>query len=169
MAANLSSHKRGWDERWLEFSNYAAAGQILKDNLLRLVDEDTQAFNQIMAAFQLPNTTADEKSARKAAVQAATKIAIEVPLQTARLCVESFDLIEKMVEIGNPNSVTDAGVGALCARAAVLGACLNVKVNASGLSDKVFAQAVVAESERLARLAEEREASILKTVNAKIS
>lgn len=168
MVANLSSHKKGWDARWQEFSEHAAAGQKLKDALLRLVDEDTAAFNLIMAAFQLPNSTADEKAARKSAIQAATKTAIEVPLLTARLAAESMNLIEKMVEIGNPNSVTDAAVGALCARAAVHGAFLNVKINAAGLADKEFAGQAVSEAEALRQLADEREAAILKIVNGKI-
>ncbi len=168
MVANLSSHKKGWDARWQEFSEHAAEGQKMKDAFLRLVDEDTRAFNQIMAGFGLPNATPDEKAARKAAIQAATKVAIEIPLVTLRLAVKSFDLIEKMVEIGNPNSVTDAGVGALCARAAAHGAFLNVKINASGLTDKEFAQKVVEEGASLIKLADEREAAILKMVNEKM-
>ncbi len=168
MVANLSSHKKGWDARWREFGEQAAEGQKLKDALLLLVDEDTRAFNQIMAGFQLPNTTPEEKAARKAAVQTATKGAIDVPLRTLRLAVQSFDLIEKMASTGNPNSVTDAGVGALCARAAAKGAFLNVKVNASGLTDKAFAERAVAEAEALAKLADEREAAIIAIVMGKI-
>ncbi len=168
MVANLSAHKRGWDERWEYFSDAAERGQKLKDQLLRLVDEDTDAFNAIMEAFGLPKTSPEEKAARTAAIQAATKIAIEVPLRTMRLASEVFPLVREMVEQGNPNSVTDAGVGALCARAAVLGAYLNVKVNASGLADKEFVAATLAEAEQLAAEASRLENEILTAVQAKI-
>ncbi len=168
MVANLSSHKRGWDERWEEFSEAAERGQHLKTALLRAVDDDTDAFNQIMTAFGLPNGSPEEKAARKAAVQAATRRAIEVPLQVMRLSLESLPLIRQMVETGNPNSVTDAGVGALCARAAVLGAFLNVKINATGLDDKAYAAKVLAESESMAAAADVAEREILAVVNGKI-
>ena len=168
MVANLSSHKRGWDERWEEFSDAAERGQFLKDALLRSVDEDTDAFNEIMTAFGLPNGTPEEKSARKAAVQAATKVAIEVPLKVMRLSLDSLPLIRQMVETGNPNSVTDAGVGALCARAAVYGAFLNVKVNASGLDDKTYAAQVVAEAEKMAVQADAEEREIIGIVQSRI-
>jgi len=168
MVANLSSHKRGWDDRWEEFSDAAERGQKLKDALLRAVDDDTDAFNQIMAAFGLPNTTPEEKTARKAAVQAATRRAIEVPMQVLRLSLESLPLIRQMVETGNPNSVTDAGVGALCARAAALGAFLNVKVNTTGLDDKAYAAAVLAEGEKMAAAAEAAEREVLAAVQARI-
>jgi glutamate formiminotransferase / formiminotetrahydrofolate cyclodeaminase len=168
MVANLSAHKKGWDARWAEFSAHAAVGQRLKDQLLRLVDADTAAFNQIMAAFGLPNMSPEEKAARKAAIQAATKIAIEIPMQTLRITLESFDLIEKMAEIGNPNSVSDAGVGALCARAAAHGAFLNVKINASGLTDKDFAAKVLAEGAALVARADDFERRILGIVEGKI-
>ena len=168
MVANLSSHKRGWDERWEEFSEAAERGQHLKTALLRAVDDDTDAFNLIMAAFGLPNGSPDEKAARKAAVQAAIRRAIEVPLQVMRLSLESMPLIRQMVETGNPNSVTDAGVGALCARAAVLGAFLNVKINATGLDDKAYAAQVVEEGERMAAAVDVAEREILAVVNGKI-
>jgi len=168
MVANLSSHKRGWDERWEEFSDAAERGQQLKDALLRAVDEDTDAFNAIMAAFGLPNSTPEEKSARKAAVQAATRKAIEVPFKVITLCLDSFSLIRQMVETGNPNSVTDAGVGALCARAAIRGAFLNVKINASGLDDKDYAAQVVADGEKMAKQAAAAEQEILELVESKI-
>ena len=140
MVANLSSHKKGWDERWKEFSNYAERGQKIKDDLLKLVDEDTRAFNKIMEAFSLPKTSDAEKAARKQAIQEATKNAIEVPLRVMELSLQSFDIIKAMAEIGNPNSVSDAGVGALCARSAVYGAWLNVKINASGYEDKKYVE-----------------------------
>ena len=168
MVANLSSHKRGWDERWEEFSDAAERGQQLKDALLRAVDEDTDAFNAIMAAFGLPNGTPEEKSARKAAVQAATRKAIEVPFKVMTLSLDSFSLIRQMAETGNPNSVTDAGVGALCARAAVRGAFLNVKINASGLDDKNYAAQVVADGEKMAKQADEAERRIMEIVESKI-
>lgn len=168
MVANLSSHKRGWDDRWEEFSEVAARGQALKDALLRAVDEDTDAFNAIMAAFGMPNTTPEEKAARKAAIQAATKVAIEVPYKVMELSFRSFELIRQMVATGNPNSVTDAGTGALCARAAVYGAFLNVKVNASGLNDKEYAAKVVADGERVIRAADQMESEILALVHKSI-
>lgn len=168
MVANLSAHKRGWDERWEAFSEAADRGQRIKDALIRAVDEDTDAFNKIMAAFQLPNTTPDEKTARKAAVQAATLGAIEVPQRVMRLAFESFPLIRQMVETGNPNSVTDAGVGALCARAAVVGAALNMKVNATGLTDKDLAQKFAAEADHHIAEANRLEAEILAVVQGKM-
>jgi glutamate formiminotransferase/formiminotetrahydrofolate cyclodeaminase len=169
MVANLSSHKRGWDDRWEEFSVAAEQGQRLKDALLRTVDEDTDAFNAIMAAFGLPNTTPEEKAARKAAIQDATKNAIEVPLKVMRLAYESFPLIRQMVVTGNPNSITDAGVGALCARAAVNGAYLNVKVNALGLTDKDYAAQAVAEADKMRQGANEMEREILALVEQGIA
>lgn len=168
MVANLSSHKRGWDERWEEFSQAAERGQHLKDALLRTVDEDTDAFNQIMAAFGLPKNTPEEKAARKAAIQAATRLAIEVPLQVMRLAAQSMPLIRQMVDTGNPNSITDAAVGALCARTAVLGAFLNIQVNASGLDDKAYVAEVLAEGEHLAQKARQTEEDILTLVRSKL-
>jgi glutamate formiminotransferase/formiminotetrahydrofolate cyclodeaminase len=139
MVANLSAHKKGWDERWKEFSDWADQGQHLKDQLLKLVDEDTHAFNKIMDAFSLPKSNDTEKLIRKAAIQSATKYAIEVPFKVMELSYKSLTLIKAMAETGNPNSISDAGVGALCARTAVYGAFLNVKINAAGLDDKNFA------------------------------
>jgi glutamate formiminotransferase / formiminotetrahydrofolate cyclodeaminase len=168
MVANLSSHKRGWDERWEEFSDAAEKGQKLKDALLRAVDDDTNAFNLIMNAFALPKGTDVEKAARKAAIQAATKTAIEVPFNVMQLGMESFPLLKQMVETGNPNSITDAAVGALCARVAVYGAYLNVKINTGGLDDKAYAAKVVADSEALLQKALEMEAGILAYVRERI-
>ncbi|MCC6461735.1 MAG: glutamate formimidoyltransferase [Saprospiraceae bacterium] len=168
MVANLSAHKRGWDERWAEFSEAADRGQRIKDALLRAVDEDTEAFNAIMEAFGLPKGTPEEKAARKAAIQKATLGAIEVPLRVVRLGLESFPLIRQMVETGNPNSITDAGVGALCARTAVLGAALNAKVNAIDLEDKSYAARVVAEADAAMADAARLEAEILAIVREKM-
>ncbi|MEI6889828.1 MAG: glutamate formimidoyltransferase [Bacteroidales bacterium] len=169
MVANLSSHKAGWDDQWEVFGNWAEKGQLLKDELLFLVDEDTRAFNRIMDAFGLPKGTDEEKSARSAAIQDSTKYAIEIPFRTMKTAFESFDLIEAMVEKGNPNSVTDAGVGALCVRSAIMGAYLNVKVNASGLKDKVFLEKLMKEADEIVSATSERESKILALVSAKIN
>jgi glutamate formiminotransferase/formiminotetrahydrofolate cyclodeaminase len=168
MVANLSSHKPGWDDQWEVFSQWAEKGQKLKDRLLFLVDEDTKAFNKIMDAFGLPKGNDQEKSIRTAAIQQATKFAIEVPLEVMRLCLESMETIEKMAEIGNPNSVSDAGVGALCARSAVMGAYLNVKINASGFKDADYVAHVLEQGKNIELAAIELESKILKTVNEKI-
>ena len=135
MVANLSTHKRGWDNRWKEFSDWSEKGKNYYEAMLKLVDEDTRAFNQIMEAFQLPKGTDEEIAVRKKAIQSATKYAIEVPFSVMKMAYESMEVIEKMAETGNPNSATDAGVGALCALTAVSGAYLNVLVNASGIDD----------------------------------
>lgn len=167
MVANLSSHKRGWDDRWAEFSAWADKGQQLMTELLHLVDEDTEAFNQIMSAFSLPKGTDEEKAARSAAIQEATLYATQVPLKTMKASFRAFDICKAMAEEGNPASVSDAGVGALAARAAVLGACLNVKINASSLKDREQADALVAEANELARQACECEQTILQIVEGK--
>ena len=169
MVANLSSHKRGWDDRWEEFSDWAEKGQAIKDELLHLVDEDTVSFNKIMDAFGLPKGTDAEKAARSQAIQDATKYAIQIPLRVMEVSHGSFQLIKAMAEIGNPNSVTDAGVGALCARTAVIGAHLNVKINAGGLKDKVFLEGVLAKAKKLEEEAIAMEKGILAIVDGKIS
>lgn len=169
MVANLSSHKPGWDDRWEEFSMWAERGQKIKDELLFLVDEDTRAFNRIMDAFGLPKGTEEEKAARSVAIQEATRYAIEVPFKTMKKAFESFEIVKAMVEIGNPNSVTDAGVGALCARSAVIGAYLNVKVNGAGLKDKVYLEGVLMEAERLVEQTKQAEEAILVLVHGKIA
>jgi glutamate formiminotransferase/formiminotetrahydrofolate cyclodeaminase len=168
MVANLSSHKAGWDDRWKEFSDWAVKGQQIKDDLLRLVDEDTEAFNHVMAAFGLPKGTDDEKAARTAAIQSATKYATEIPFRTMQRTFDAFEIIMAMVEHGNPNSVTDAGVGALCARSAVIGAYLNVKINAAGLEDRDFADDILLRGAEIERKAIEAEAEIMGVVNEKI-
>jgi glutamate formiminotransferase/formiminotetrahydrofolate cyclodeaminase len=169
MVANLSSHKPGWDERWEDFSIWAEKGQTLKDELLMLVDEDTRAFNLIMDAFGLPKSNDTEKAARTKAIQDATLYAIEVPFRVMKRSLESMDVIKAMAETGNPNSVTDAGVGALAARSAVMGAFLNVKINASGLHDKNYVEKTLAEGMLLQQQAIAMEAEILEIVNSKIS
>jgi glutamate formiminotransferase/formiminotetrahydrofolate cyclodeaminase len=168
MVANLSSHKAGWDERWEEFSDYAVQAQEIKNDLLFLVDEDTNSFNKVMDAFGLPKTTDEEKIARTNAIQEATKYATEVPFQTMQRAFDSFEIIKAMAENGNPNSVTDAGVGALCARSAVIGAFLNVKINASGLKDKDFAEDILKRGQEIVSQAVKLENEILEIVNAKI-
>ena len=168
MVANLSSHKAGWDARWEFFSEWADKGQAMMSRLLWLVDEDTEAFNKIMAVFAMPKSTDEEKAARAAAMQAATLYATQVPLETIKATMDTFPLIRAMAEEGNPNSVSDAGVGALAARAAVLGACLNVKINAGGLKDREVADKLVGEANALAAEACKLEAEILEIVNSKI-
>lgn len=168
MVANLSSHKRGWDERWQEFSAWADKGQKLKDKLLWLVDEDTHSFNKIMDAFKLPKNTEEEKKERSKAIQAATKYAIEVPFQVMETSLETFEVIKAMAEIGNPNSVSDAGVGALCARAAVMGAHLNVKINVADLKDEDFKKNILSKAAKIEQKAQELENEVLEIVNKKI-
>jgi glutamate formiminotransferase/formiminotetrahydrofolate cyclodeaminase len=164
MVANLSSHKPGWDERWEEFSQWAEKGQKLKDELLWLVDEDTHSFNLIMDAFGMPKSNDAEKAARKQAIQNATKYAIEVPFKTIQRSFDVFEICAAMIEKGNPNSVTDAGVGVLCARAAVMGAYLNVKINASSLEDKVFAEEMVCKAQAYVMKAKELETALMAKV-----
>ena len=168
MVANLSSHKKGWDDRWEEFSNYAEQGQKIKDELMRLVDADTAAFNKIMTAFGLPKGTDEEKAIRKQAIHDATRFAIEVPFRVMELCYQSMDVIAAMAEIGNPNSVSDAGVGALCARSAVMGAFMNVRINAAGFDDKDFVENIIAKGRSIENNAIAKEAEVLKVVNSKI-
>jgi glutamate formimidoyltransferase len=169
MVANLSSHKPGWDDRWEEFSRWADKGQALSDELLVLVDEDTRAFNKIMEAFGLPKKTDEDKRLRSEAIQAATLFATQVPLQTMQAAFGAFELCQAMAEFGNPNSVSDAGVGALAARAAVLGAGLNVKINAASLKDRETADKMIAEAEQLIAEAQKKEAEIIGIVERKIN
>ncbi len=168
MVANLSSHKPGWDERWEEFSDWADKGKYYHDLLLKLIDEDTAAFNKIMDAFGLPKSNDAEKAARKKGIQDATKYATEVPFRTMKACCESLEVIKAMAEIGNPNSVSDAGVGALAAIAGVRGAYLNVKINASGLYDKDFVNNILSEAADIEDKALKLQDNILASVNKKI-
>lgn len=168
MVANLSSHKPGWDDQWEFFSDWAVKGQALKDELLHLVDEDTNAFNMIMNAFGLPKKTDEEKSARTAAIQEATKYATQVPFRTMQKAYDCFEVCRAMVEKGNPNSVTDAGVGALCARSAVIGAGMNVKINAASLTDEAFKADILAKAAAIEAKAIAEEAELVKMVNEKI-
>ena len=168
MVANLSAHKKGWDSRWAEFGSWAQQGQAYKDELLRLVDADTLAFNGIMTAFSLPKGTSEEKAARHEAIQTATKTAIEVPFRVMQVAYNSLDLIRAMARDGNPNSISDAGVGALCVRAAVLGAFLNVRINAAGYEDKAFIQDVLTRGKEIEAKTADAETEIMRTVNEKI-
>ncbi len=169
MVANLSAHKPGWDDRWEEFSNYADGGQLLVKHLLELVDEDTEAFNRIMDAVRLPKSTPEEIEARNAAVEAATLNATRVPLRTMEAALDVFPLLEAMAETGNPASVSDAGVGALAARSAVLGAELNVRINAAQLADRDMAAGLTARAAEIAAEAVKAEADLLAIVNSKLS
>ena len=168
MVANLTAHKAAYDDRWEEFSDYAEKGQELMERLLHLVDEDTEAFNRIMGVFGMPKSTDAEKKARAEALEAATLYATEVPLHTMEAAFEVFAIVRAMAEFGNPNSVTDAGVGTLAARAAVRGAFLNVKINAAGLKDRAKAEALIARGAEIAAAAEAEEKAILDIVESKI-
>ena len=168
MVANLSSHKKGWDDRWEEFSNWAEKGQKYKQELLELVDADTRAFNGIMNAFSLPKGTEEEKAQRTAAIQHATKVAIETPYRVMEVSLASMDVIRAMAQTGNPNSVSDAGVGALCARSAVMGAFMNVRINAGSFEDKAYVNDVLSRGREIENKAIALETDILKIVNEKI-
>ena len=168
MVANLTGGKAAYDDEWEKFSDVAVKGQALKTELLHLVDEDTNAFNKIMNAFGLPKKTDEEKAARSAAIQEATKFATEVPFRTMQKSFEAFEVCRAMVEWGNPASVTDGGVGALAARSAVMGAHLNVKINASSLKDEAFKNDILAKAADLEARAIKEEAEIIKIVNEKI-
>ncbi len=161
MVANLSAHKPGWDDKWKTYSDWADKGKHYMDQLVQLINEDTLAFNGFMAALGLPKKTQEEKAARHAAIQEATKAAIDVPARIMRLCYQSMEVMEAMAEIGNPASVSDAGVGALAARAGVMGAFLNVQINVNGLDDKSFAEALIKEGHELIDKANALEKKIL--------
>ena len=168
MVANLSAHKPGWDNKWEFFSDWAEKGKAVMNELLHLVDEDTDAFNGIMAVFGMPKTTPEEKAARAEAMERATLYATQVPLKTMKASYKVFEVAEMMASEGNPNSVSDAGVGALAARAAVQGAYLNVKINAAGLKDRLVAEELLAEAGEIARKADAEERRIVEIVESKI-
>ena len=168
MVANLSSHKRGWDDRWEEFSDWAEKGQALKDELLLLVDEDTHAFNLIMDAFGMPKSSDNEKLLRTKAIQEASKYAMEIPFRVMQKSLESMEIMKAMALTGNPNSASDAGVGALCARTAVKGAIMNVKINAAGIDDHAFVTNLLEKGAAIEKMAEEKEREIVTIVEQKI-
>lgn len=169
MVANLSSHKPGWDDKWNYFGQLAEQGQSIMNELLFLVDEDTKSFNAIMDAFGLPKSNDIEKAARAEAIQKATLYATEIPLRTMKVAYSGFDLVEKMAAEGNPNSVSDAGVGALCLRSAIHGAYLNVKINASGLKDAETVARLNAEADAIIANTDRREKEIIAIVNKVIA
>lgn len=168
MVANLSAHKRGWDDRWKEFSDWAERGQDVMERLLRLVDEDTEAFARIMDVFSMPKGTEDEKAARAEAMEKATLYASRVPLKTMQTAMEAMPVALAMARIGNPASASDAGVGAIAALAAVRGAHLNVRINAAGLKDRALAAELTDEAARIEAEAVAAEAEVLAEVNKNI-
>jgi glutamate formiminotransferase/formiminotetrahydrofolate cyclodeaminase len=169
MVANLSAHKRGWDHRWEEFSAWAEKGMAIQKKLIWLVDEDTRSFNQIMESFALQKNTDDEKALRAAAIEKASQYAMEIPLLTARTAFEAFELAEAMIVSGNPNSITDAGVGALCIRTAILGAIMNVRVNASSIKDKSLVERTLKAASELEALTEAKETELRRKVDAALT
>ena len=168
MVANLSSHKRGWDDSWEEFSQWAEKGKKIQDELLHLVDEDTIAFNKIMDAFRKPKKSDEEKQERKEAIEEATKNAIMVPFKVMETAFGAFEVLKAMAETGNPNSVSDAGVGALAIRSCVMGAFLNVKINASGLENKEFVETILQKGKEIEDKANRKEKEILAIVEKKL-
>lgn len=168
MVANISSHKRGWDERWEEFSDWAVKGKECHDELLRLIDEDTDAFNKIVAAWGLPDTSNEEKAAKNQAIQNATKEAIEIPFRVMQTSFRCMEVCKAMAEIGNPASVSDAGVGAIAARSAVMGAYLNVKINSGDVEDKKWMADILTRGQEIQEKAIALEREILETVNSKL-
>lgn len=168
MVANLSAHKRGWDDRWKEFSDWAERGQDVMERLLRLVDEDTEAFAKIMDVFSMPKGTEEEKAARAEAMEKATLYASRVPLKTMQTAMEAMPVVLAMARIGNPASASDAGVGAIAALAAVRGAHLNVRINAAGLKDRALAAELTDEASRIEAEAVAAEAEVLAEVNKNI-
>ena len=168
MVANLSSHKRGWDDRWEEFSDWAVKGKQCHDELLRLIDDDTDAFNKIVAAWGLPQSSDEEKAAKNQAIQYATKEAIEVPFRVMQTSLACMEVCKAMAQIGNPTSVSDAGVGALAARSAVMGAYLNVKINSSDVEDKKWMKDILTRGQEIQENAIALEREILETVNGKL-
>ncbi len=169
MVANISSHKRGWDDRWEEFSVWAEKGRSYQEELMFLIDEDTSAFNAIMDAYSMPKTTEEDKSLRNKAVQDATRYAAEVPYRIMETAYKSLEVVRAMAEYGNPNSVTDAGVGALAIRSCVMGALLNVRINVGGLEDREYVDSLLAKAEEIERKTIESEKEIISVVNSRIS
>ncbi len=168
MVANLSSHKRGWDDRWEEFSSWAEKGRKYQEELMYLIDEDTSAFNRIMEAFAMPKKSDEEKEKRQKAVMEATKYATQVPFRIMETAYRSLEVIKAMVETGIPASVTDAGVGALAVRSCVMGAFLNVKINAADIDDKKFVDDIISKGEEIQEKTIKEEKEILEIVSARI-
>lgn len=168
MVANLSSHKRGWDEKWEEFSKWAEKGIMYQNKLLQLVDEDTEAFNMIIAAFQLPKDSEEEKKTRTKAIQKATKNAILTPLEVMNVAYKSMEVIKEMATHGNPNSISDAAVGSLCSKTAVIGAFLNVRINCKEYDDNKFVEEILMRGEDIIKKVNKLEKEILEIANSKI-
>ena len=168
MVANLSAHKPGWDDQWKSFSNWAERGQVYKNKLLYLVDEDTNSFNRIIEAFRLPKGNSEEKAIRQEAVENATKYATEIPFQVMQTAYESIEVMQAMMEEGLPNSLSDAGVGILCARTAVLGAYFNVRINAKDIKDKTFVHKILTESKEIYELTLEAEKTAIQIIDSKM-
>lgn len=168
MVANLSSHKRGWDDRWEEFSNWAEKGVAYQKSMLTLVDEDTKSFNRILEAYRLPKDTEEEKALRSEAIQKATKGAIDTPYRCAELAVESMEVMKAMAEIGMKSSITDAAVGAMCARTAARGAFYNARINCADYSDNEYVNHILSEGKALMEKAERLENEILALVETKM-
>ncbi len=168
MVANLSAHKAGWDERWEEFSGWAEKGQAYKNKLLALVDEDTNAFNKIIAGFRMPKSSEEEKEERAKAIEAATIYATEVPLQVMEATFESMEVMDAMTKIGLQNSLSDAGVGALCARTAVYGAYFNVRINAKDIKDRRKAKDLLSKAKAIFDNTVALEADIIDYINGRI-
>ena len=169
MVANLSSHKRGWDDKWEEYSDWAEKGQIIKDKLLKLVDDDTNAFNKLMAAMRMVKGSDQEKTDRKNAIEEATKNAVMVPFNIMKLSLESMEIMKTMAETGLQSSISDAGVGAACMRTAVVGAFLNVKIKIAGLNDKSFGNKMLKNGQKIQDKAFTGENEILKLIEKKLS
>jgi glutamate formiminotransferase/formiminotetrahydrofolate cyclodeaminase len=168
MVANHSAHKRGWDDRWEEYSRWAEKGKGFHDELTRLVDEDTDAFNRVMNAYGLPSKTEADKEKRNQAIQEATRYAIDVPLRVMKTAFDSLSLIKAMAETGNPSLISDAGVGALAIRSAVMGAYLNVKINTVDLEDNVHVENVLRQGAEIESQTRKLEKEILEIVHSKI-
>ena len=168
MTAALSSQKTGWEDRWRECADWAEKGRQLKEELLELADEDTRAFQQVMAARAMPKKTDEEKTGRAAAIEEATRYAMEVPLRVMEKSLAAMEILRAMAAEGNPASVTDAGVGALCARTAVIGAFLNIRINAAALRDKVFSGKLLERGTEMATLSKQQEEEILRIVGKRI-
>lgn len=168
MVANLSAGKKGWEKQTAYFSDWADKGQAIKDKLIYLVDEDTNAFNAIITAVRMPKATDEEKEQRKTTMHEATRYAIQIPLEVMKTAYEAFDLVEAMVEKGNVNSISDAGVGGLCLKTAIYGAYLNVKINCAGFDDENFVASVTQQADQLLQEAIKKEQNIVKAVEKSI-
>ena len=168
MVANLSAHKRGWDDNWEFFSDWGEKGMILQQKLIDLVDDDTDAFNSIMNAFSLPKDSDQEKKFRIDQIQLATRNAIEIPFKIMEVCFDSLSLIHEMAKKGNPNSITDVGVAMYCIKAAINGAFLNVRINCNDLNDKVFIKETLSKANEILKITDLKEKEVLKIVDEKL-